>query len=162
MAATSNYADAVPIFKRAISLDPNFAMGYASLATCYFTMGNANAMEENARKAFELRERVSQREKYYIESQAAASGSSPVLAPSPSSTAVKVAEISVAGGRKPWKILVAVADCSCRRGCAGVVSRWLLLFPPHTKLPAFPDTSCGSGYRAYGHPRRLRVSLHPL
>jgi tetratricopeptide (TPR) repeat protein len=43
-------------------------MAYASLATCYFTMGNANAMEENARKAFELRERVSQREKYYIES----------------------------------------------------------------------------------------------
>src|SRR2546427_111205 len=35
-----------------------------------------------------------------------ASGSFPALAPSPSSSAVKVAEVPVAGGRKLWKVLV--------------------------------------------------------
>jgi serine/threonine protein kinase/tetratricopeptide (TPR) repeat protein len=64
----TGYAEAIPLFKRAIDLDPNFAMAYASLATCYFTMGNSNAMQENATKAFELRQRVSLWEKYYIES----------------------------------------------------------------------------------------------
>src|SRR6266478_1001460 len=38
-----------------------------------------------------------------------ASGSSPALTPSPSSSAVKVAEVPVAGGRKLWKVLVPAA-----------------------------------------------------
>jgi eukaryotic-like serine/threonine-protein kinase len=37
------------------------------------------------------------------------SGSSPALAPSPSSSAGKLADVRVAAGRKPWKILVPIA-----------------------------------------------------
>jgi serine/threonine protein kinase/tetratricopeptide (TPR) repeat protein len=62
-------AAAVPLFQRAIRLDPNFAMAYASLATSYYVLGEASLAAENTRKAYELRERVSEREKFYIESQ---------------------------------------------------------------------------------------------
>jgi len=44
-------------FQRAISLDPNFAMAYAVLGTA-----------ESTRKAYDLRDRVSEREKFYISS----------------------------------------------------------------------------------------------
>jgi serine/threonine protein kinase/tetratricopeptide (TPR) repeat protein len=60
---------AVPLFQRAIHLDPNFAMAYASLGTTYGNLGVTSLAAENARKAYELRDRVSEREKFYIESQ---------------------------------------------------------------------------------------------
>ena len=59
---------AVPLFQRAIRLDPNFAMAYASLGTCYSNLGETNLSNENTKRAYELRERVSEREKFYIES----------------------------------------------------------------------------------------------
>jgi eukaryotic-like serine/threonine-protein kinase len=61
---------AVPLFQRAISLDPNFAMAYARLGTCYRTdyLGLTSRTAENQRKAWELRDRVSEREKFYIDS----------------------------------------------------------------------------------------------
>jgi tetratricopeptide (TPR) repeat protein len=61
-------AGAVPFFQRAIRLDPNFAMAYASLGTSYNNLGETSQAAENTRKAYELRERVSEREKFYIES----------------------------------------------------------------------------------------------
>jgi eukaryotic-like serine/threonine-protein kinase len=61
-------AAAVPFFQRAIRLDPNFAMAYASLGTSYGNLGETRLGAENMRKAYELRERVSDREKFYIES----------------------------------------------------------------------------------------------
>jgi serine/threonine protein kinase/Flp pilus assembly protein TadD len=61
-------AAAVPFFERAIHLDPNFAMAYASLGTIYWNLGEASLGAENTRRAYELRERVSEREKFYIES----------------------------------------------------------------------------------------------
>ena len=64
---TDNVA-AVPLFQRAIRLDPNFAMAYASLGTTYNNLGETNLAAENTRKAYELRGRVSEREKLYIES----------------------------------------------------------------------------------------------
>jgi len=57
---------AVPLFQRATSLDPNFAMAYASLGRSYGNLGEGTRAEENIRKAYELRERVSDREKFYI------------------------------------------------------------------------------------------------
>ncbi len=60
-------AAAVPLFQRAIRLDPNFAMAYASLGTSYSNLGELSLTVENAKKAYELRERVSEREKFYIE-----------------------------------------------------------------------------------------------
>ena len=59
---------AIPLFQQAISLDPNFAMAYASLGTVYHNLGEANLSAENAKKANELSGRVSEREKFYIES----------------------------------------------------------------------------------------------
>jgi tetratricopeptide (TPR) repeat protein/predicted Ser/Thr protein kinase len=59
---------AIPQFQRAIKLDPNLAMAYAALGTCYSNFGYTNLAAENMRKAYDLRERVSEREKLYIES----------------------------------------------------------------------------------------------
>jgi eukaryotic-like serine/threonine-protein kinase len=61
-----DYAAAVPLFQRAFSLDPNFAMAYARLGTVYFILGETSRATENTTKAYELREPVSEREKFYI------------------------------------------------------------------------------------------------
>jgi eukaryotic-like serine/threonine-protein kinase len=61
-------AAAVPLFQRAIRLDPNFAMAYAKLGMCYWNVGEINLADENFSKAYELRERVSELERFYIES----------------------------------------------------------------------------------------------
>jgi eukaryotic-like serine/threonine-protein kinase len=61
-------AAATPFFQRAIRLDPNFALAYAKLGTNYSNIGETRLSSENAKKAYELRERVSEREKFYIES----------------------------------------------------------------------------------------------
>jgi tetratricopeptide (TPR) repeat protein len=59
---------AVPFFERAIQLDPNFAMAYAKLAAVYFNLGERGLSKENTKKGYELRDRVSERERLYIES----------------------------------------------------------------------------------------------
>ncbi len=61
-------AAAIPLLQRAVSLDPNFAMAYARLGTNYGNLGQTARAAENTRKAYELRERVSEREKFYIAS----------------------------------------------------------------------------------------------
>jgi tetratricopeptide (TPR) repeat protein len=63
-----DYAAAVTLFQRATSLDPNFAMAYACLGVSYRNLGEFTRAVENTRKAYELRERVSEREKFYIAS----------------------------------------------------------------------------------------------
>jgi serine/threonine protein kinase len=59
-------AESIPFLKRAIELDPNFATAYAALAVAYSNLGQANLAAENIKKAYDLRERVSEREKYRI------------------------------------------------------------------------------------------------
>ena len=59
----------IPFFKRAVELDPNFARAYASLGRAYANLGQASPALENIKKAYELRERASEREKFYIASQ---------------------------------------------------------------------------------------------
>jgi predicted Ser/Thr protein kinase/Flp pilus assembly protein TadD len=61
-------AAAALLYQRAIRLDQNFAMAYASLGTSYNNLGEMSAAAESIRKAYELRDRVSEREKFYIES----------------------------------------------------------------------------------------------
>jgi len=68
MLVQGNYAAAVPLFEHAIQLDPNLAMAYASLGTTYHNLGEKELAAENTRRAFELRAKVSEREKFYIES----------------------------------------------------------------------------------------------
>jgi Flp pilus assembly protein TadD len=64
----ANYSDAVASCQRAISLDPNFAMAYATLGTTYSNLGETSLAAENMQKAYALRDRVSEREKFYISS----------------------------------------------------------------------------------------------
>jgi len=61
-------AAAAPLFERAIRLDPNFAMAYASLGTYYGTTSEDSLAAKNLGKAYELRGQVSERERFYIES----------------------------------------------------------------------------------------------
>jgi eukaryotic-like serine/threonine-protein kinase len=58
---------AVPLFQHAIQLDPDFAMAHSSLGMTYMNLGEQLLAADQARKAYELRERVSTREKFYIE-----------------------------------------------------------------------------------------------
>jgi tetratricopeptide (TPR) repeat protein len=61
-------AATVPLFQRAIRLDPNFAMAYASLGNSYSKLGERSVAADNTRKAYELLGKVSEREQFYIES----------------------------------------------------------------------------------------------
>ena len=58
---------ALPLFKRAVELDPNFAIAYAEVSTSYNNLNEIGQAAENARKAYELREKVSERERLGIE-----------------------------------------------------------------------------------------------
>jgi eukaryotic-like serine/threonine-protein kinase len=58
---------ALPYLKRAVELDPNFARAYASLGASYINLNQSSLALENYKKAFELRNRVSEREQFYIE-----------------------------------------------------------------------------------------------
>ncbi len=68
MTAKADYLAAVPLYQKAISEDANFAMAYASLGTAYHNLGEKDLAAVNTKKSFELRGRVSEQEKYYIES----------------------------------------------------------------------------------------------
>jgi len=57
---------AIPFYKRAVDLDPNFAAAYAKLGTIYNNLGEAEQAEEYRKKAFELKDRASERERLYI------------------------------------------------------------------------------------------------
>ncbi len=59
--------DAIPYLKRALELDPNFAPAYAALGSCYLNTGEDSLAIENYKKAFELRDRVSERERFLID-----------------------------------------------------------------------------------------------
>jgi serine/threonine protein kinase len=58
---------AMPYFKRSVDLDPNFAMAYASISAIYGSLSELGPSEENIRKAYQLRAKVSERERFYIE-----------------------------------------------------------------------------------------------
>jgi eukaryotic-like serine/threonine-protein kinase len=64
--ATAGDDAGLPFFKRAVEIDPKFAMGYAALGLFYGSTGESNLATENIRKAYELRDRASDREKFFI------------------------------------------------------------------------------------------------
>ncbi|MGA9484755.1 MAG: protein kinase, partial [Candidatus Acidiferrales bacterium] len=68
MDVANDYAAAIPLFERAVSLDPNFAMAYLRLAQSYQPLSENDRCAENVRKAYALRERVSESEKLGISS----------------------------------------------------------------------------------------------
>jgi eukaryotic-like serine/threonine-protein kinase len=57
----------IPFFQRAIRLDPDFAVAYAALGNAYNNLGETGLAEANTRRAYELREHVSEHERLYIE-----------------------------------------------------------------------------------------------
>jgi serine/threonine protein kinase len=59
---------AVPLYKRAIGLDPNFAQAYADLATVYSNLKQYSLSAEYARRAYELRDKASELERFSIDS----------------------------------------------------------------------------------------------
>jgi eukaryotic-like serine/threonine-protein kinase len=57
---------AIPLFQQAIELDPDFAMAYVDLGRSYNVLGEYSRQAEPLRKAFALRDRASEREKFEI------------------------------------------------------------------------------------------------
>ena len=64
--ARQSDSEAVPFFKRAIELDPNFATAYESLGASYYNLGEVELASENFTKAFHLKDRASERERLPI------------------------------------------------------------------------------------------------
>ena len=63
----TNDEGAIPHLKRAVELDPNFAMAWATLGVCYNNTTRLTDSEAATRKAYDLRDRASEREKFYIQ-----------------------------------------------------------------------------------------------
>ena len=59
-------AASIPFFKRAIELDPNFTTAYADLANSYANLNQPSLALEYATKAYQLRDRVTEKEKLDI------------------------------------------------------------------------------------------------
>ena len=59
-------AAAVPFLKHAIEIDPNFASAYAALGRMYGDIGESLLSAVNTSKAYELRDRASDQEKFFI------------------------------------------------------------------------------------------------
>ena len=60
------YFEAIPLYRRAVELDPNFAIAYAGLGITYGTAREYDLGAQFSKRAFDLRERVSERERFYI------------------------------------------------------------------------------------------------
>jgi serine/threonine protein kinase/tetratricopeptide (TPR) repeat protein len=58
--------ESLTFYKRAVELDPNFAWVYARMGVVYLADGQAEQARDSVRKAYELRDRVSERERFYI------------------------------------------------------------------------------------------------
>jgi tetratricopeptide (TPR) repeat protein/predicted Ser/Thr protein kinase len=63
---TTGDAESIAFLKRAIELDPNFAIAYARLGIAFTSIGEPSIGAESTRKAYELRDRTSEAEKYFI------------------------------------------------------------------------------------------------
>src|SRR5580765_7356419 len=58
--------ESIPQLKRAIELDPTFAMAHAQLSAVYANTNQTSLAPQYSRRAFELRDRVSERERFFI------------------------------------------------------------------------------------------------
>jgi eukaryotic-like serine/threonine-protein kinase len=59
-------SEGIPYFKHATELDPNFALAYTSLSTSYYNLNQIELSIAAVQKAFELRDRVTERERSHI------------------------------------------------------------------------------------------------
>lgn len=58
--------ESLPLFQHAVDLDPNFALAYARLSAVYSNLGEEDRSVAAAQKAFDLKDGVSERERFYI------------------------------------------------------------------------------------------------
>ena len=58
----------LPFLRRAVELDPNFAMGHAKLGTLYISLQETSLSAKSITRAYHLRDQVSEKERFYIES----------------------------------------------------------------------------------------------
>jgi eukaryotic-like serine/threonine-protein kinase len=65
--SNSDEGGAIALYKRAIELDPNFATAYKYLGRCYSVANDSDLADQNEKRAYELRNRVNEREKLSIE-----------------------------------------------------------------------------------------------
>jgi DNA-binding winged helix-turn-helix (wHTH) protein/Flp pilus assembly protein TadD len=64
--SSSGGVSAIPLLQRAVAIDPTFAMAYAYLGRIYGDLGETTLSAESATRAYQLRDRVSDREKLFI------------------------------------------------------------------------------------------------
>ena len=64
-ASQANFAQSIAFYKRAVELDHNFAMAYASLGVAYVALGNETEGNTAITRAFELSDKVSERETFH-------------------------------------------------------------------------------------------------
>jgi tetratricopeptide (TPR) repeat protein len=64
---SSGQVAALPFFRRAVELDPKFAMAYANLGFSYGAVGESVLSAESTTTAWQLRDRVSDRERFFID-----------------------------------------------------------------------------------------------
>lgn len=56
----------MPLFKHAIEIDPKFAMAHAVLGLLYGDIGESDLSAEATSRAYQLRDRASDRKKFFI------------------------------------------------------------------------------------------------
>jgi eukaryotic-like serine/threonine-protein kinase len=64
---SSGTAAAIPSFQRAVEIDPGFAMAHAALGLAYSSHGESRLSADNTRMAWQLRDRVSDPERFLID-----------------------------------------------------------------------------------------------
>jgi len=68
LASPADQPESLGDLQRAIQLDPNFAIAYATLGVRYINFNEPNLASENLKKAYDLHDRVTERERLYIDS----------------------------------------------------------------------------------------------
>jgi len=66
VAFSTGFAAALPLFKRAVEIEPQFAMAYASMGLMYSNIGESVLSTESTSKAYQLRDRANDRERFFI------------------------------------------------------------------------------------------------
>jgi eukaryotic-like serine/threonine-protein kinase len=66
---TTGARTALPLFRRAVEIDPEFAMAYSYLGRMYANLDESDLAAESIRRSWQLRDRVSDREKFQIDTR---------------------------------------------------------------------------------------------
>jgi serine/threonine protein kinase/tetratricopeptide (TPR) repeat protein len=67
LSLTTNRQASVALFERAVAIDPNFAIAHARLGMRYSALGESSSSRQSILKAYQLRDRVSDAERFFIE-----------------------------------------------------------------------------------------------